>query len=239
MDRAAISLSPNALARMELFLGLPAPALADVLGCARVRHLAKDAIVFGQGQAADRCHAVIEGRVRIAQSDPAGAQLLVRFVGPGEMFGTVALFTDRLYPAEATAVTNCVEISWTEPTLLGLIDRHPRIAVNILRVVGARLREVQERLRELATQRVERRIAHVLLRLAAQAGQSEGTGTVIGFPLTRKDVAEMCGATLHTVSRTLTAWEKAGWVRTSRQRVTILKSNAIRRIAEDPAASDD
>lgn len=235
MGRDTTPLPPDALAGMELFLGLPAPALADVAGCGRLRCLAKGAIVFAQGQAADRCHAVIEGRIRIAQSDQDGAQLLVRFVGPGEMFGAVALFTDRLYPAEASAVTDCVEISWTEQALLGLIDRHPRIAVNILKAVGARLREVQERLRELATQRVERRIAHVLLRLAAQAGQAEGAGTVIGFPLTRKDVAQMCGATLHTVSRTLTVWEKAGWLGTGRQRVTILKPDAIRRIAEDPA----
>src|SRR5262245_50522322 len=110
MDRTATSLPPDALAGTELFLGLPPPPLADVLGCARVRRLAKGAIVFAQGDVADRCHAVIEGRIRIAQSDQDGAQLLVRFVGPGEMFGTVALFTDRQYPAEASAVTDCVEM---------------------------------------------------------------------------------------------------------------------------------
>ncbi|HWA42767.1 MAG TPA: Crp/Fnr family transcriptional regulator [Hypericibacter adhaerens] len=221
---------------MELFLGLSEPALADVMNCARLRHLPKNVTVFAQGQAADRCHALIEGSIRIAQSDEDGAQLVVRFIGPGEMFGTVALFTDRQYPAEAVTMVDSTEISWTEAALLDLIERHPRIALNIVRIIGTRLREAQERLRELATQRVESRIAHMLLRLAAQAGQADGTGTTIGFPLTRKDVAAMCGATLHTASRILTAWEKTGMITTSRQRVTIRKLAAIKRIAEDPGA---
>ena len=234
MVRPAVALAPEALAGMELFIGLAPPALAEVAARARLSHLAKNATVFEQGQLADRCHALINGRVRITQSDQDGAQLVVRFVGPGEMFGTVALFTDRAYPAEAVAVTDSIEISWTETALLDLIARHPQIAVNILKVVGARLREVQERLRELATQRVERRIAHVLLRLAARAGQMAGPGTLIDFPVTRKDVAEMCGATLHTVSRILTAWEKAGLLATDHRRITIRDPAALQRIAEDP-----
>jgi CRP-like cAMP-binding protein len=235
MNTASASLTPETLAGMGLFLGLPSPALAEVMACARVRHLPKDTTVFVQGEAAKRCHALIEGHARIAQSDDDGAQLVVRFIGPGEMFGTVALFTDGKYPAEAVAVVDSIEISWTEAALYDLIGRHPQIALNIVKIIGTRLREVQERLRELATQRVASRIARVLLRLAAQGGHAGSDGTTIDVPLTRKDVAEMCGATLHTASRLLTAWEKAGLITTRHQRVTIRKFAGIRRIAEDPS----
>jgi CRP-like cAMP-binding protein len=234
MNTAPVMPGPEALARMELFLGLAPPDLAEAMACARLRSLPKDTTVFLQGETAERCHALLAGRVRIAQADEDGAQMVVRFVGPGEMFGTVALFTDRRYPAEATTVLDAVEISWTEAALLGLIERHPRIALNIVRVVGTRLQDVQERLRELATQRVERRIAHVLLRLAVQAGHANVEGTTIDFPLSRRDVAEMCGATLHTASRIMTRWEKEGLLTTSRQRVTIRDLARIRAIAEDP-----
>jgi len=233
MSIAMASLTPDALARMELFVGLPSSALAEVLTCARVRHLPKNTVVFVQGAAADRCHALLQGHARIAQSDDDGAQLVVRFIGPGEMFGTVALFTDRSYPAEAVAVVDSVGTSWTKAALFDLIGRHPQIALNIVKIVGTRLREMEERLREITTQRVECRIACVLLRLAAQGGHLASDGTTIDFPLSRKDVAEMCGATLHTASRILTAWEKAGLVTTRHQRVTIRKLTGIRRIAED------
>jgi CRP/FNR family transcriptional regulator, nitrogen oxide reductase regulator len=234
MSDVTAPLTAGSLDGTELFLGLAPAALAEVMARARVRRLAKETTIFLQGAPADGCHVLLEGRVRIAQSDEDGAQLVVRFIGPGEMFGTMALFTDREYPAEAVAVVDSLEISWPEPALLELIGRYPQIALNIVRIVGARLREVQERLRELATQRVERRIAHVLLRLADQAGARTGAGTKIDFPLTRKDVAEMCGTTLHTVSRVLTAWEKAGLIVTNQQRVTIHAPAEIQRIADDP-----
>lgn len=215
------------LAAMELFLGLSATALADVAVRGQVRNLPRHTTLFTQGAPAHRCHALIAGRVRISQSGHAGGQLVVRFVGPGEMFGTMALFTDQRYPAEAVAVIDSVEISWTESALLELIHRHPQIALNLVRVAGARLREVQERLRELATERVDQRIAHALLRLAG-AGSD---GAAIDFPLTRQDVAAMCGATLHTASRILKAWERAGYITTSRRHLSIRNLAEIRRIA--------
>jgi CRP/FNR family transcriptional regulator, nitrogen oxide reductase regulator len=219
------------LAGAELFVGLTAEVLTEVAKRGKVAALEKGAILFAQGAPADRCHALLAGRVRIAQSGAEGGRLIVRFVGPGEMFGTVALFTDRRYPAEASAVMDSVAISWPEPALLELIHRCPRIALNLVHVVGTRLREVQERLREIATQPVDQRIAHALLRLSDRdpnAGKCDGA---IAFPITRQDVAEMCGATLYTVSRVLTAWEKAGYVVTHRKQLTIRNFPEIQRLA--------
>lgn len=222
------------LAGMDLFVGLAREALADVAGRGRLQTLARGTILFAQGAPADSCHALITGRVRIAQSGPEGDQVIVRFVGPGETFGTVALFTDGRYPAEAAAVIDSVGISWPEPTLLELIHQYPQIALNLVRIVGERLREAQERLRELATQRAEQRIAHALLRLTDADAIAGKHGAAIEFPLTRQDVAEMCGATLYTVSRFLTAWEKAGYIETHRKHLTIRKLDEIHRLAGEP-----
>jgi CRP-like cAMP-binding protein len=108
---------PARLARTELLAGLREDALAEVAACGQARSFARAMRLFAQGAVADRCHAVLVGRIRIAQTDEAGGQLLVRFVGPGEMFGTVPLFTDRRYPAEAVALVDSVGISWSEPVL--------------------------------------------------------------------------------------------------------------------------
>ncbi|HVW67370.1 MAG TPA: Crp/Fnr family transcriptional regulator [Steroidobacteraceae bacterium] len=219
------------LAGADLFAGLPTEALTEVVGLGRVEALKRGTILFAQGGPAERCHALIAGRVRIAQSGAEGGRVIVRFVGPGDTFGTVALFTDRRYPAEATAVIDSIEISWPEPTLLALIQRYPRIALNLVSIVGARLCEVQERLREVATQRVDQRIAHALLRLVDRRGLADKECAAIEFPLTRQDLAEMCGATLYTVSRVLTAWEKAGLITSRRRQLAIHKFPEIRRLA--------
>lgn len=219
------------IAGMEPFRGLSGCALDEVAARARVQVLPRGTILFAQGAPAERCHALLAGRVRIAQSGEEGGQLIVRFVGPGEMFGTVALFTDRHYPAEATTVIDSVEISWTEEELLELLRRHPQIALNLVKIVGGRLREAQERLRELATQRVEQRIAHALLRLANCDAPAAGKSRAIDYPLTRQDIADMCGATLHTASRVVKAWERAGYVTSNRKALRIVDVAEILRIA--------
>ena len=107
-------------------------------------------------------------------------------------------------------LADSVVASWSKDDLLGLMNRHPQIAMNVIRIIGTRLKDVQERVRELSTQRVEQRVARAVLRLARQAGHSTVDGTAIEFPLRRKDVADISGTTLHTASRIPTAWEKAG-----------------------------
>ncbi|MGH8201642.1 MAG: Crp/Fnr family transcriptional regulator, partial [Steroidobacteraceae bacterium] len=78
------------IAGMELFVGLPVFALDEVAASGRVRALPRGTTLFAQGAPAERGHALIAGHVRIAQSGEEGGQLIVRFIGPGEMFGTVA-----------------------------------------------------------------------------------------------------------------------------------------------------
>ena len=229
----AAQLAPPTVATLELFGGLPQSALELLAAAARVRRLRKDLRIFSQGDDGVRAHAVIEGGVRITQSGSDGARVVIRFIGPGEMFGTVAFFTGSRYPADAITLDETLEASWSEAELLALINRHPQIALNVIRVIGKRLQEVQDRVRELATQRAERRVAYAVMRLARQAGRGTIEGTTIDFRLRRKDVADIAGTTLHTASRILTAWEGAGILVTRNQRLTIRQPSAVLRIAED------
>lgn len=221
------------LAGLELFGGLSTVAMEEVRATARFRQFGRHTRIFNQGDQGVRAHALLEGSVRISQSGSDGAQVVVRFITTGEMFGTVALFTDRRYPADAETLSDVVEVSWSEAGLAALMNRHPQIAINVIRIVGKRLQEAQERMRELATQRVERRVAHTLLRLARRAGRRTTEGTSIELPLRRKDIADICGTTLHSASRILTPWEKAGWLITRDQHLTIREVARIRQIAED------
>lgn len=189
-------ITAQALNSLELFLGLSLPVLDAAAVAAHLRWVPAGTRIFNQGDENVRAHAVIVGSVRICQSGSDGAEVVIRFVCPGEMFGTVALFTDGRYPADATALAETLEVSWSEPELLDLMARHSQIAINAIRIVGKRLQEVQTRVRELATQRAERRVAHALMRLARQCGHSTVAGTAIALPLRRKDVADIAGTTL-------------------------------------------
>jgi len=221
----------NPLAATELFIGLPDKALARVRATARVEHLPQDTLIFEQGASAQRAYAVAEGSVRITQSGSDGAQAVIRFIASGGMFGTVPLFTDHLYPADAIAAEASTVLSWSERELFTLIEAYPLISINVIRVIGARLAELQHRVRELATQRAEQRLARALLRLLGRRDASL-EGDVVAFPLRRKDLAEFAGTTLHTASRTLAAWEKAGVLSGRRAQIIIHDVPALRRLTE-------
>jgi CRP-like cAMP-binding protein len=118
------------------------------------------------------------------------------------------------------------------------MEQHSRLALNGLRLVAGRFQDLQDRYRELSTERVERRIARVLLRLARQTGQRTERGVLIDLPLSRQDLGEMTGTTLYTVSRTLSGWEQQGLIETGRERIVIRNPHSLVSIAEDlPSAS--
>jgi CRP-like cAMP-binding protein len=112
-----------------------------------------------------------------------------------------------------------------------LVALYPSLAVQAMQALGARLQDTQNQVMDLATQNVEQRIAGAVLKLAREAGRTTENGVLIDFPLSRQDLAEMTGATLHTVSRTLSAWEAKGLVACGRQRVALLDEKGLAAIA--------
>ncbi len=103
-----------------------------------------------------------------------------------------------------------------------------------MKLMTGYIQEMQERYRELATEKVERRIARTLLRLSAQMGVTNADGdTELAF--TRQELAEMSGTTLFTASRVLSEWEKQGLVESGRERVVIRKLQGLTQIAEETA----
>ena len=220
------------VADLPLFAGLDAAALDAILSEARTARYAKNAAVFEQGEDAHSFFVLLHGHVRASKMTPAGEQVVVRYVGPGETFGVAKAIGLTRYPATATAVDDSVVLVWPSAAWPRLVARHPALAANALQTVGGRLQETHTRVVEMSTQHVERRVAHALLRLAKQAGRKVEHGVEIDFPISRQDIAEMTGTTLHTVSRTLSAWEQRGLIESGRQRIVLRDPHKLFELAE-------
>jgi CRP-like cAMP-binding protein len=210
-----------ALGRTKLFGGLGAEELGAVAALATPRAVRAGQALFRQDGEPTHLHLVAEGRVKIWQGSGSGASLTIRFMEPGEVPGCVAVLRRIPYPAAATAVVDTRVLAWSWARFSELMERNPRIAANAVEVVGTHTVEMLHRMREFATEPVERRIARALLRLSGQAGRRVGAGVEIAFPLSRQDIAELTGTTLYTVSRTLREWERQGLVASGRRRVVV------------------
>ena len=221
---------------LHMLAGATLAAIAAATASARIEQLPRDARIFAQGSLARRACAVVTGSVRIVQTGCDGGQIICCFAARGESFGIAAMFNDARHSGDAIAVQPCTIASWSKAQLLDLIEASPRIAINLIGSVGHCLVESHNRVRELATQRCEQRIAHALLRFAGQAGLAAAGHCAITIPLRRRDVAETAGTTLHTASRALAAWEKCGLLVTREQQLLIHDMPALARIAQGGAA---
>ena len=218
------------LAGSPLFVGMPTADIAAI--AAQSRELTYDAgqILFFEGQPADTIYLMLEGHVRLVQLSPTGKQVIMHIFGPGEELAVIAALSNIAYPADGVAQTAVRVLAWPSAPMVALMDRYPRLAVNALRLVTERYVTLQNRYQSLATRRVEQRIAGELLRQAERAGAPNGQGIVLSAPLSRQDIADLIGATLHTVSRICSAWEQAGVIETSNRQIVIRDPAALRAI---------
>jgi CRP/FNR family transcriptional regulator, nitrogen oxide reductase regulator len=216
-----------------LFRGMDDESLLEVVRAGRLRRVKNDGFFFHQGDPARVLYVLVDGRVKFTQVTAEGHQVLVRVSGPGEVFGAVAALGDAVHPATAQAHADSAALGWTSEVISGLMERFPKMALNVVRFLAGRVKEFQDRYRELATERVERRVAHALLRLADQIGRLVDDGILIDLTLSRQDIAEMTGTTIFTVSRILSGWEAQGIIESGRERVIVRKQADLDAIAED------
>lgn len=215
-----------------LFCGLSDELITLLLATATVRHAQQGSVLFHQGDEPAQLLQVTSGLMRMTQINVEGVQTTLRLMRPGELLGCVAVVQQFPYPATATAVEDSVALSWRSPQFLGLLKQHQEIMDNVLNIVGARTRDMVQRLGDMSAKNVERRVAAALLRLADQAGTTTEDGIQIRFPVTRDDLAEMAGLTYFTISRTLSFWQKQGLVSSGRQRMTVIDPRRLAEIAE-------
>jgi CRP-like cAMP-binding protein len=223
----------NSLQKSAVFDGLSREQYENVIRNGFVKKLRPNRILFHQGAPAERCYLVNRGRLQLTKLNEHGKEAIFRYIEDGELTAVAAVLKGWTYPVMAESVKATEVIGWDKPTILGLIRNHPDVAINILSVILERLDEVQHRFLELHTEHVEQRVARTLLRLMRRTGSKTSEGVRIDLALSRQNIAEFSGTTIYTVSRSLSAWEKNGWVQSGRRRITVIDPHALMMFAEN------
>jgi CRP-like cAMP-binding protein len=201
-----------------------------VAAATREHHVPVGKVLFGEGQPADSLWAVKEGLVRIVKHGPEGREIVLEVIPSGELFGAIAAIEHRPYPA--TAIVAEPSVVWRMPASLAydLCTKYPTLRVAILDQMTSRLRSAHERLRSVALERIEQRLARMLLALVTKIGKVEEGVTVLS--VTRQELADMIGTTVETTIRITSKWQQAGIVRSARHRVALTDLPALKQLAE-------
>ncbi len=216
----------EALKRTFIFSSLSKAELVELSRLAVKRSFNAGEYIFWEGDAADYFYIVLEGRIKVSKFSSLGKEVIIAFFGPGEMFGEVAVFEEKPYPASSQAATSTRVLAIKRGDFLNFLSRHPQVALVIINILGGRLREAQGRLKDLAGERVQQRLARILLMLLAKLGST--------LPFTRQEIADMAGTTTETAIRFLSRLKDGKIIRSTRGEIIILDEAKLRLISEGP-----
>ncbi len=214
------------LRRSSIFASLNDDELGELADLAIEYSFKPNEFIFWDGDAPDWFYMVAEGKVKVVKHSSLGKEFIIAFFGPGEMLGEVAVFEDKPYPASAQAVAETKVVGIKRKDFLSFLANRPQVTLRIINVLGGRLRDAQGRLRDFAGERVEQRLASVLLMLSAKLG--------LTLPFTRQEIADMVGTTTETVIRVMSHLKDRGIIRSVRGKVIILDEEKLRLLSEGP-----
>ena len=209
-------LDGSLLTGLPPFRKLARPQIREILDAAQALRFEAGVPVFAEGMPVERFFLLLDGHIRVIRTTAGGDQIIALHIAPGQLFCIGAALGHTAYPATAMTADECVVLAWPNRLWVEFTARHDGFAT-----VGARVGEMNNRIVELATQQVEQRIANAILRLVTQMGRKVEGGIEIGIPITRQNISDMTGTTLHTVSRLLSAWERDGIVASERRKITV------------------
>ncbi|TDK42401.1 Crp/Fnr family transcriptional regulator [Antarcticimicrobium luteum] len=214
-------LDESLLTGLPPFSQLDRQQIREILDQATSHRHEEGKAVFREGFDAGRFFLLLDGHIRVVRSTETGEQVIVLHISPGQLFGIARALQRDTYPATAIAAAESIALSWPTSLWDSFVARYPGFATESYKTLGRRLGEIQSNLTAMATKAVEKRVAAALLRMVNQSGRKTEDGIEIGFPVTRENIADMTGTTLHTVSRLLSGWQKDGIVKSTRKHVVV------------------
>jgi CRP/FNR family transcriptional regulator len=171
-----------------------------------------DEIIFLQSDPADQVWLCVRGCLKMCVQEETGREVIPWLVQAGEPFGT-SMFLLGEQRATARALTAAEVLYFPIERYEQLLAAHPAMVRVLLRTINTRLSAVVH-MHLMAGDRVERRIAYILLKLAKCSGRDDPEGTLVTIPLSRQEVADMTGTTLETAIRTLSRLRSEGAIKT-------------------------
>ncbi len=215
------------LKKIDLFKNL-SPEEIKELGPYLVRQsFGKKEDIFAEGDPPEWFYIVAKGKVKITKLSHDGKEIILEIISPTDIFGGVAVLRNFPYPANAVAMEASEVIKISRKNLMRLVDRFPNLMYCIALQLGDRMKSSYDSLKNIALERVEARIAALLLKLAGKVGTATKEGLLIDMRLTKQDVADMVGTTVETSIRTFSKFKKQGLVADTDGKIVIKNKEGL------------
>lgn len=215
------------LRAVPLFSELSAPELERIAQVAVPRSFPADTRIFQEGDPGDSCYIVRTGSCRVTREHPDGRAITLANLGPGAIFGELAMLDGEARSASVEATEQTELLALPAGDLRALLREHPEMGEKLIVALTRRLREANERLTRQSFQTVPSRVAGVLNQLLAEDALTPRIRDGVTIRLRQSDLAQLAGTSRESVSRFLATLERAGVVEVGRAKVTVLQPERL------------
>lgn len=224
----------SVLRKHPIFCDLEPEALDQLCRYAKHTTFKRGATIAAKGDPGNNLFAVVSGTVKISSSSPDGRSAILNLIGPGDIFGEIAVLDGAPRTADATANTNCEVYIIDRRDFLPFVRGQPALAMKFIELLCARLRWTSQQVEQVILQNLPARLASALLGLTEKRKDS-GNGTIA---ITQQEISEMVGMTRESVNKQLRAWAARKWVRLEHGAIVVLNAESLRGLAESGADAD-
>jgi CRP/FNR family transcriptional regulator, cyclic AMP receptor protein len=208
-----------------LFAGLGEEAIGSIAGLCTRRQLDAGEVLFQKGDKGDALYGVRRGRIRIETGTAGGGRLTLNMLGPGDLFGEIALFDGQPRTADAVSAEPSELFMVRRSDFLAYLEREPRITVRLLELLCQRIRWVSDRMEEAVLLPLHARLARRLCALADDFGSE--------VHISQEELGIYVGAARESVNRQLQEWRRAGIIELRRGRISLLDVDRLSAAASE------
>lgn len=225
----------SVLRKHPYFADLKPDAFDQLCRYAKHTTLKRGATIASKGDPGTSLFAVISGTVKISVSSPDGRNAILNLIGPGEIFGEVAVLDGQSRTADAIANTNCELFIIDRRDFIPFVRSQPELAMKFIELLCTRLRWTSDQVEQVILQDLPGRLASALLRLTERHKSVQGGRTIA---VTQQEISEMVGMTRESINKQLRAWAARDWVRLEHGAIVVLKPEPLQTLVE-AGSSDD
>jgi CRP-like cAMP-binding protein len=233
MDAANLLRQNAALVQgFPLFSDISPSDCASIVSTARRKRFSRRETLVAAGDPVEQIWLLLSGCVKITQIGWNGNEVILRLDGSGEIIGAFGLLTSatRTYCSTAQTIQPSTALAWDAVNFESILSRFPIFHRNIARVLQDRLQDLEQRFREVSTEKVGPRVSSQILRLTKQLGRPIDGKMEIS--VSRAQLAQLTGTTLFTVSRLLCQWQSLGIVSARRESVLVRDVEALTEMSQ-------
>lgn len=214
-------ITPELYRQVPLFAGLEDEDIGSLIAITSRRRYPKDSVVFFENDLGDSLFMILSGRVKVTILSDDGREIILSMLGERDFFGEMSLLDNEPRSATAIAVQDTEVAVLHQKDFLSIVQKRPRVLINLLSVLSSRLRKANHQIENLALLDVYGRVASVLLEMAREQGVRLKDGRISFRRPTHQEIANMIGATRETVSRTISDLHRQGYIEISGKNVII------------------